>query len=327
MENDHRYLVLGRASLDLTPMPLGTAIEDAGTFAASLGGSAADIAVGLAKLGCSASLLTAVSDDPVGSWCLKQLGSYGVGTDLIARVGGQARNSLALTEARLEGHKTLIYRNNAADLAFGVQHLAGIDWSAFDTLVVTGTALAVEPTRTATLTAMTTARSAGLRIVLDIDYRPYSWSGPEVTRKTLSDAVGLCDIVVGNDEEWPLIATGTETGEQAAQAFALSAHGRIGVYKMGPEGSVTFRGDERIVCPAYLVEALKPVGSGDAFMAGLLASFDRDGDLPAALKRGAAAASITVTRPGCAPAMPHNDEIDAFLASRNAGENDAHSTS
>ena len=54
--------------------------------------------------------------------------------------------------------------------------------------------------------------------------------------------------------------------------------------------------------------------TGDSFMAGLLASLAEARPLREAVMRGSACASIVVSNPGCAPAMPTTSQLDAFLA-------------
>ena len=109
------FLVVGRAGLDLYADPPGTEIENATGFQAALGGSAANIAVAIARQGGSCSLLTAVSDDAVGRYTTNALAGYGVDTAYVKTVGGEARNSLAVVETRAENCQSVIYRNGAAD--------------------------------------------------------------------------------------------------------------------------------------------------------------------------------------------------------------------
>ena len=65
----------------------------------------------------------------------------------------------------------------------------------------------------------------------------------------------------------------------------------------------------------YPVTALKPTGAGDSFMAGFIASLAAGRDMHDAVMRGSACAAIVVAKPGCAPAMPTEPELEAFLAS------------
>ncbi|MEO1701349.1 MAG: 5-dehydro-2-deoxygluconokinase [Pseudomonadota bacterium] len=307
-----RAIVIGRAGMDLAPEPPGVAIEDAETFSSSLGGSAANIAAGISRLGGSSALLTRLSDDPVGVYCIKQLEAFGVSTELVTLSRSETRSSLALSEARLENHRTLIYRNNASDLTLSTDDLFGIDWAAWGDLVVTGTALAQEPSRAATFEALRSAKAHRLRTVIDIDYRPYSWASPEDAAKTLMRAAKLCDVIVANDEEFAVIANG-EDGYNVAQDLG-AREGRLVVYKMGAQGSHTFANGLLIETGIRKVSPLKPTGAGDAFLAALLSATAAGETIAISVDFASTAAAIVVTRPGCAPAMPTEAEIKDFAA-------------
>jgi 5-dehydro-2-deoxygluconokinase len=148
---------------------------------------------------------------------------------------------------------------------------------------------------------------------MDIDYRPYSWPSREEARTANIMAARLCDIVVGNDEEFGLLAGRVEDG--LATARQLVADGaKIAVYKMGERGAVTLTAQEEIGTGIYRTQALKPTGAGDSFMGGFLAALAQDRPLREAVLRGSAAAAMVVARVGCAPAMPTAEELDAFLA-------------
>ena len=174
----NNFVVLGRAGMDIFPDPPGTRTEDAETLKVGLGGSSANIAVGIVMLGGQASLVTSVSDDSIGKYCLKQLESYGVNCNFVKAVGGEYRNSLAVYESRVEDHQTVIYRNGAADFQFTKEDAEQVNYNDFGALVTAGTVFASEPSRSATFHAFDLARTAGLPIIFDIDYRPYSWPSP-----------------------------------------------------------------------------------------------------------------------------------------------------
>ena len=118
--SQNNFVVLGRAGMDFFPDPPGTKTEESETFRAGLGGSSANIAAGVVKLGGKAALVTSVSDDSVGRYCLKQLQNYGVNCTHVKSVGGEFRNSLAVYESRVSDHQSVIYRNGAADFQFTI---------------------------------------------------------------------------------------------------------------------------------------------------------------------------------------------------------------
>ena len=305
MSKQHKFLVLGRAGLDLYADPPGIRTEDALMFSAALGGSAANIAAGIARLGGEADLITVVSDDAVGRYTVNQLKKYGVGTQHVLSVAGEARNSLAVVETRSENCQSVIYRNGAADFQLTPMHTQKIPYTDYNALIVTGTALAVEPSREATFKAIELASRAGLKIILDVDYRPYSWVSPEDARETCLRAAQQSTIVIGNDDEFAVMGGGLD--------LAKSLEAEVVIYKMGERGSVTFSKGKSFETGIFKVQALKPTGAGDSFMAAFVTSMSAGMDLKTSVRRGSAAAAIVVTRVGCAPAMPTQDELSNFM--------------
>ena len=310
-QHRNRFLVVGRAGLDLYADPPGTEIEQARAFTSALGGSAANIAVAISRQGGSTALLTSVSDDAVGRFTQSQLQSYGVDTRYITTVGGEARNSLAVVETRVENCQSVIYRNDAADFQVTKNDIDAVDLSRFTALIVTGTCLAREPSRSATLALLQKARTANLQLIIDIDYRPYSWISKAEAQQVCSEAASLCDIIVGNDEEFAVLADELN-GLSLAENMAKPP-GRVVVYKMGAKGSITFSDGQRSDTPIFPVTALKPTGAGDGFMGGFLSGLAEGEALPDAVRRGSATAAIVVTRVGCAPAMPTAADVQAFM--------------
>ena len=308
------FLVVGRAGMDFYPQPPGTKTEDATEFSASLGGSSANICVALVKQGCNAALVTRVSDDAIGRFCLKQLDHYGVAREFVTTVGGEARNSLAVSEVRVEEHETVIYRNGAADFEMTSDDFDNINFENYSALISTGTVLAAEPSRGAAFEAFEKARASGVPLIFDIDYRPYSWGSAEEAATTYSRAGEMCDVIIGNDVEFGFMAGHYDQGLAKARELAKTTASLV-VYKMGENGSITISPDEEISTGIYPVTALKPVGAGDSFMGGFIASLANGYTLNEAVLRGSACASIVVTKVGCAPAMPTATELDEFLQS------------
>ena len=119
-------------------------------------------------------------------------------------------------------------------------------------------------------------------------------------------------MIVGNDDEFGFIAGDYSKGLDKARE--LSETVPLIVYKMGEKGALTFHQGEEIRTGIYPVEALKPTGAGDSFMAGFVTSIADGHDLKTALLRGSACASVTVSRPGCAPAMADRATLETFLS-------------
>lgn len=306
------FLVIGRAGIDFYPDPPGTEIEHATSFVSHLGGSSANICAGISRQGGKTAIVTRVSDDAIGRFCLNQLAHYGVDATHVRSEGGEARNSLAVVETRLEDTQSIIYRNGAADFEMSMEDIDGVDFSAYSAVITTGTVFAAEPSRSAAFVALERARAAGLPVIFDVDYRPYSWPSAKVAEEVYSRAADLCDIVIGNDDEFGFMAGGKDKG--LAKARSLGQSGTpIVVYKMGEKGAITFHNEEELHTGIFRVDALKPTGAGDAFMSGFISALAADRSVKQAVIRGSAAAAIVVSNVGCAPAMPTVQQLDTFM--------------
>lgn len=308
-----RFLVIGRAGMDLNTDPPGSAIAHARGFTSSLGGSAANIAAALTRQGMRAALMTPVSDDPVGDYVQAELDRYGIEGQFVSRVGGEYRNSLALTETRLQDHNTVIYRNGAADFQLSVDDAEKPDYTGFGAVIATGTGLAAQPSRDATFRAFELARAAGVPLIFDVDYRPYSWPSAQDAAQTYSRAAALCDVIIGNDVEFGFMAGDYDGGLEKARELAATT-ARVIVFKMGEKGSITITRDGEFTTGIFPATPVKPTGAGDSFMGGFVAAIATGHDLPTAVLRGSASAALVVSRIACAPAMPTRTELDQFLA-------------
>lgn len=306
------FLIIGRAGMDMYPDPPGTRTEDATHFFTCLGGSSANIGVAITRLGGKASLVTRVADDAIGRYCCNQLDHYGIDRTHVHPQGGEARNSLAVVESRIEDHQSVIYRNGAADFEMTIADVEAVDYTGYDALITTGTVLAAEPSRSAAFRAFELAKEAGLPLIFDVDYRPYSWPSANVAAEVYSRAGAMCDVIVGNDVEFGFMAGNYEQGLEKAKKLVASG-ASIAVYKMGEEGAVTITPKGETRTGIYRTQALKPTGAGDSFMGGFVSGLADGLSVSEAVLQGSANAAMVVARVGCAPAMPTRAELDAFL--------------
>lgn len=305
---DLDVVVLGRAGLDLYPEPAGTKTQAAASFRSDLGGSAGNIAVALARLGKRTGLIAPVSADPAGDFVKRVLAQEGVKHLTPEGLRDGSRTSLAIAETRAHDCEVVIYRNQAADLALTTDQIArvGVDRQA-SVLIATGTALALEPSRSATLSAL----DAAAFTVLDLDYRAYTWDSAQVARDVYAQALQQTDLVVGNDDEFALLA-----GDRDPLTYArsLAPQHELLIYKMGERGAIAILPDGREEAfGIYQVPMLKPFGAGDAFMGGLIYSLQNREEVADSVRFGSACAALVVSTPGCASAMPRREDVLKFM--------------
>ncbi len=314
-------LCLGRAGVDLYAQQDNTPLEEVTGFRKSVGGSPANIATALARLGGRAGIVSAVSDDGFGRYVRSFLQANGVNVQGLHTAPPGARNSTAFTEMRADGCQVIIYRQGAADLCLQPTDMDAEQIASSRALLVTGTALSGSPSREATLHAMDLARRAGTVVVLDLDYRPYGWRDTAEAAVYLRVACSMADLVIGNREEFDVLEhlqpAARRSGlrdDQHSAAQVLQGVTQAAVVKDGAKGCRVFLRDGQALGQAvFQVTARKPFGAGDAFAAALLWNLLQGQGWFEALRQGAAAAALNVGRDSCAEAMATAAELAAFL--------------
>ena len=317
---NNNFLLIGRAGVDIYPDPPGTKTENAEKYVTYLGGSSANMGVQLSKYNGLCTLLTRVSNDALGRFVLNQLDYYGINKNLTKFEDNESRVSFAIVETTLEDHQSIIYRHNASDLFLNKSDIEKANIKNFECILITGTSLAAEPSRSAVLYALDVAKINNIPVIMDIDYRPYTWESANKAKEIYNLAAEKCTGIIGNDDEFGVLAGNYNRGLKYAKK--ISSKCDLVIYKMGEKGSITFTNNAEISRGIFPVKPLKPTGAGDAFMGSLIGALLKNYDLRKAIEIGSAAAAIVVTKVGCAPAMPDLDEVLDFMKNNNINKGD-----
>lgn len=323
-------ITMGRSSIDLYSNDPGAPFVEIRSFAAYVGGSPTNIAVGAQRLGLKTALLTAVGTDPVGEFILNYLKSEGVQTKYIPKKP-KARSSAVLLGIEPPNRFPLVfYRDNAADFQITIDDVLAAPLDRCRVFEFAGTNLSREPSRSATIFAVERARAAGATIVLDIDFRADQWHDPRAFGVAIRSVLPLVDIALGTEEEIkaavlvdahqvsivdsqisaPEIQGETET----AIREILSRGAHVLVVKRGARGCSIFRpGEDPLDVPGFPAEVMNVLGAGDAFASGLIYGFVRGWDWYQAARMGNACGAIVVTRPACSNSTPYEQEALDFI--------------
>jgi len=208
--------VLGRIGYDLHAVEHNRPLAEVEHFSRHLGGSSANIAVGLARLGLRVGIISCLGQDALADYLLGFLREEGVDTQFVRQVEGY-NTSLCLTEVSPpDRFPQVFYRRQAADtrVQVGPAERAYIQQARL--FVTNGTSLSASPAREATLDALKTAREAGLRTVLDVDYRQSSWPSPKEAGCQARAALPWVDLVVRRWRDFPLKSISNRPSAQVA---------------------------------------------------------------------------------------------------------------
>ncbi|MEE8445990.1 MAG: 5-dehydro-2-deoxygluconokinase [Alphaproteobacteria bacterium] len=322
-------ITIGRSSVDLYGQQIGGRLEDMGSFAKSVGGCPANIAIGAARLGLKSALITRVGDEPMGRFITEQLEREGVLAKGVV-VDPHRLTALVILGVRDDATFPLVfYRENCADMALCEGDIDPALIRSAKAIVVSGTHFSTPTVEAASREAMRIARDAGGKIVFDIDYRPNLWglaghdageerfvASAEVSAR-LQSILPDCDLVVGTEEEFHIAAGATDTPAALRRVRELSQ--AVIVCKRGPMGCLVFPGaipesiEDGIRGAQFAIEVYNVLGAGDAFMAGFLRGWLRGEPLETCATWANACGAFTVSRLMCSREIPTWDELTYFL--------------
>ena len=303
--------VLGRIGYDLYAVEQNRALPEVEHFSRHVGGSSANIEVGLARLGLKVGIISAVGDDLLADYLFNFLRSEDVDTRFVSRVAG-CNTSLCLTEVwPPDQFRQVFYRSNPADAQVRLSDDALNEITKAKMFVTNGTSLATSPSRESAIAALEAGKRAGLTTVFDADYRASSWPNAAAAGEQAHQALALSDVVLANEEELAIL-----TGGAADPKNVMFQKGvRILVQKLGARGVAAHTPNGSHVAASCSGNLVCAIGGGDGFAAGFLYALLRNHDLPTALVYGNAAAAIVVSRVSCADSMPRLDELEARIRS------------
>lgn len=323
-------VAIGRVSVDLYGQQIGSRLEDIATFAKGVGGCPANVAIGAARLGLRAALVTRVGDEPMGRFVREQLAREGVDTRAVG-VDAQRLTALVLLSVRdATSFPLIFYRENCADSALSPADVDARLIAGACAVLVTGTHFSFATGALAQRKAIDVARAHGRRVILDIDYRPNLWGigghaagesryarSARVT-EALGGVLPDCDLIVGTEEEMH-IAGGAEDTLAALRRIRAGSRAVL-VVKRGAAGCVVFadaipaRIEDGLVVRGMPIEVYNVLGAGDAFLAGFLRGYLRDEPLERSARYGNACGALAVSRLLCSSEFPSLIELEHYLA-------------
>ncbi|MFH8839172.1 carbohydrate kinase [Streptomyces sp. NPDC017868] len=294
------FLVIGECVADI--------VRDAdGTERIHPGGSPANVAYGLARLGRDVTLLTQLADDPTGRLIADHLKGAGV---RVETGGVPARTPSAIVGLDAHGGATYTF-----DIAWTLE--AGELPAARPGHVHIGSVAAVTAPGAATVLAEAERLRDRATVSYDPNVRPALMGEHSAAVARVERCVALSDLVKASDEDLAWLYPGESAESVAARWLRLGP--ALVLVTRGAAGSLALTARETVTAVAPPVAVVDTVGAGDSFMSAVLdalAGRGRDAlgglgadELAELLRRAGAAAAVTVSRAGALP--PDRSELDA----------------
>jgi 5-dehydro-2-deoxygluconokinase len=315
MKREFDLLTMGRSSIDLYANEVGAPFIEIKSFAAYVGGCPTNIAVSARRLGLRTALLNAVGEDLVGDFVKNFLDREGVETRYGVRKRGRRTSAFLLGIEPPDRFPIVPYREGGPDFEININDVLAAPIPASRALLLTGSGLARQPSRDATVFAAEQARAYHTLVILDLDFRAELWQDVRAYGVAVRSLLPLVDVVLGTSEEVSAAFLSGWTGEAVARVLAAGPEALV--LKRGAESTLVYvRGGEVLEVPTFKVEVLNVLGAGDAFAGGFAYGYLKDWDFYRAALMGNACGAIVVTRHGCANFMPYEEEALAFIEER-----------
>lgn len=316
-------LLLGRVAIDFNPAYNDQVkedfkpLKDVHVFEKFVGGSPANISVGVTRHGMKAGFIGKVSADQFGDYVIEYFDNLGIDTSNISRAQNGEKLGLTFTEMLSEKESSiLMYRNQAADLALSPEDINEDYIKNAKAILISGTALAESPSREAAIKAVMLAKRNNTKIIFDIDYRAYNWKNEDEISIYYSMVAKESDIIMGSREEFDLtekLIQSDMTDEQSA-ALWHSYNAKIVVIKHGMKGSTAYTDDgQQFSIKPFPVNARKGFGGGDGYGSGFLYGLYQGWEIIDCLEFGSAEASMMVRSNNCSDDLPVTEEVHAFI--------------
>lgn len=325
-----RVVTFGELMLRLSP-PGQERLFQSPQLRTFFGGSEANVAASLAHFGETSDYVTRLPSNPVGDAALAALRAEGVGTTGIVRGGDRLGIYFVEPGADIRALKVVYDR---AGSAFATLDPADFDWDALlrgaGWLHLSGITPALgEGCAAAARQAAETARSMGVKVSIDLNYRPALWTGRDPVPVTRALVTG-CDLVIGNPGAVrAMLGVGPGEGGPAdtLRATSQALVEELGCASVALTSRTVISASEHAWSAAlyepssdqlhqgrrWQVRVTDRVGGGDSFCAALIHALLRGRPAPHALQFATAASALKLTIPGDFNRVTA-DEVDALLA-------------
>jgi fructokinase len=305
-------ICLGEVLFDLLANELGVSRELVESWTPLPGGAPANVACALVKMGDRSRFIGCVGIDEAGEKLTNELTTQGVDlTGLQRHPTAPTRQVYVVRTAdgdRIFGDFGGITTDKFADTQLSVvprELFTGADFLLLGTL-----ALAYPLSAASTWQAVEFATAQGVKIVVDINWRPTFWTSPTAAIPEIKRLLARADYVKFAKEEAELIY-----GQTSPQLLCQSLPNAVGIF-VTDGGNVCEYWLEGVAGeqPAFEVNAIDTTGAGDAFVAGLIHQLGTSKPAPEIVRYAAAAGALTTLKPGAIDAQPTDAEIRQFLS-------------
>lgn len=317
---------IGEALVDFISTTTRVTLSEAPGFVKVCGGEAANVAVGIAKLGARAAFVGKVGDDSFGRFIVRELGTWNVDVKGV-RADKRFKTRLAFVS---------LTKNSGRDFEFWEQRPAGeqlryadvpMQMVAGSRIVNIGPLLLLkDPARSTALRVAREARKRGCDVAFDPNLRLSLWRSEGEARCIVLAMIRQCTILRLNDEEAKFLIGVSDVRSAAANLHHLGPG--IVIVTLGGRGSYYQVRSGAGFVKGFKVRPVDTTGCGDGFFAGVLFQLAASGEtidsiasktMKEICRYGNAVGALTALKMGAVAALPSAGQVKRFLkAHRNS---------
>ncbi|MHA7966508.1 carbohydrate kinase family protein [Paenibacillus sp. CAU 1782] len=295
-------LAVGELLVDLISGDYDTAFGES-SFQPYFGGSPANIAMNIKRLGGSSAIASAVGNDRPGQYLLRHLEAAGIASDLVAVT--EESTSLVLLNKSRNSPIPVFYRN--AD--FQLPYTEGLELALQDSKILHFSCwpISMLPARETIQRLVESAKRQNVLIGFDPNYHPAIWQKGEDGAAYVKRVIGHADIVKPSDDDAERLF-GPDTPQNQLQKF-LELGAKLVILTLGKEGAIASNGSETLFFPTMAQEVADTTGAGDAFWSGLYAALTQGYSIREAIMLGFAVTAYKLKYVGAVAELPPLGEI------------------
>lgn len=326
-------LGFGEVMLRLSP-PNRERINQGEIFEKKAGGSELNVMSGISLLGLRTGIITKLPDNEIGRFVKNKIKFYGVSDDyLVYDRSENKRLGIYYYESGSHPRKpTVIYdRHQSSVNSISLDEIEPAIYKNTKVFHVSGISLAIsEQAREVVLEMIENFKENGVLISFDINYRASLWDEP-TARKTVESILPYLDILFCSEETFRRMLQQTGTLDDIMKKFserydiniiATTKREVISPIKHSWNSKIYSKLDAKFFEeePYREIDVVDRIGSGDAYLAGVLFGLLKYKDVQRALEFGNAMAAIKNTIPGDMPASEFSEIEQVIKTHQNIGE-------
>lgn len=264
---------MGETLVDFLPAESGRRVREVSSWSPCVGGSLANVSVGLARLGARSGLVSVLGSDEFGHFLRERLASEGVDVSHV-RQTNEARTGLVFISLDARGERSFtFFRTRSAEFLLGERDVDPAFLDRTRVLHWGSNSLHLPDARVAVRQAVERVRDAGRIVSCDPNLRLHAWADQREPKGILEQLLPLCTLVKLAEEEMAFV---TDTTDPRTALQALSRMGvTLPVVTLGEKGAAFLWHGEVVHVPAPPARVVDTTGAGDGFVAGFLYGLTR----------------------------------------------------